>query len=146
MSTAGRPPRGWRMPRWLRCAVALLAGLACAVLALAVSPGGPHIVSVVTPRSGQVVGVEGVEVMLRLPEDGRAEPDSLRVLLNGADVTEDLTRARNGAYGRLHGVLDGENVLRIRVEGPSWWLDGRPYAKEREVRFQVRSPQDWNRG
>jgi hypothetical protein len=101
---------------------------------------------VVAPHPGDVVGLGGVEVMVRVPDDGRAEPETLRVLLNGADVTERLTRGQNGAYGRLHGVLDGENVLRIEVEGPSFWHDGRPYASGREVRFHVRRPLDWNRG
>jgi len=116
------------------------------MLAAAISPGGPSLLSVLAPRPGEVVGVEGVEVMVRLPSDGRALPDTLRVHLNGADVTDRLTRARNGAYGRLHGVLEGENVLDVRVEGPSWWLDGRPYESRHRVRFHARSPQDWNRG
>ena len=129
--------------RTLAVAATVLAGVA--VLALT-SPGGPDLARVLAPRPGDVVGIEGVEVMVRLPDDGRADPATLRVLLNGADVTEQLIRGQNGAYGRLHGVLDGENTLRVLVEGASWELDDRPYEKAREVRFLVRRPLDADRG
>lgn len=84
--------------------------------------------------------------MVQLPMDGRVDPDGLRVLLNGADVTDDLLTGRNGAHGRLHGLLDGENVLRFEVTGPSYWMDDRRFENAREVRFMVRRPLDTNRG
>jgi hypothetical protein len=110
------------------------------------SPGGPRLVSIVSPRPGEVVGLEGVLVVVRVRDDERAAPRNLRVLLNGADVTEELETGQNGAVGRLFGVLDGENLLRIEVEAASWWADGRRLECAREVRFRARPPLDANRG
>jgi len=122
-------------------------GLAsCPLLALLVSPGGPRLVSFVSPRTDAVVGLEGVRLIARVPVDGRVRPDSLRVLLNGADVTPELITAHNGVVGDLHGLLDGANVLRVEVEGTSWWSDGRPFPAGREVRFLARRPLDLDRG
>jgi hypothetical protein len=115
-------------------------------MALLVSPGGPDVVSVLSPQPGQVVGLSGVPVVAQVPVDGRVRPGSLRVLLNGADVTSQVITAQNGAVGQLHGVLDGENVLRVEVEASSWWLDGRPWSAAREVRFLARRPLDLDRG
>lgn len=124
----------------------VLTGVAlCAVVTL-VSPGGPGLVSIVSPAPGDVVGLAGVEVMARVPNDGRIKPMSIRVLLNGADVTQQVTTGNNGAVGRLYGLLDGENVLRVEVEAASWWFDGRPFAAAREVRFTRRRPLDLDRG
>ena len=72
--------------------------------------------------------------------------ESLRVSLNGADVTGELTTGSNGGYGRLPGVLDGWNVLRVRVQGRRWWRPGGLVEEVREVRFLVRGPQDLDRG
>lgn len=124
----------------------VLTGLASAVLISLVSPGGPDLVSIVSPQAGQVVGLEGVQVMVRFPDDGRIAPETLRILLNGADVTRSLTTGQNGAVGRLHGLLDGENVLRIEVEASSWWSDDRRFESGREVRFKRRPPPHLDRG
>ena len=105
-----------------------------------------ELLRVLSPRQGTVVGDAGVEVMVRYPREDRVEPGTLRVLLNGADATRDLTSGRNGAYGRLHGLLDGENVLRVEVFGRRWWLPGLLVEEAREVRFLVRLRHDWNRG
>lgn len=118
----------------------------CALMLLLISPGGPPLVVILSPEAGEVVGLEGVQVMVRVPDDGRADPETLRILLNGADVTEELITGQNGAVGRLHGLLDGENVLQIRVEAASWWFDGRPFQAGREVRFLARRPLDLDRG
>ncbi len=124
----------------------LLTGiLLCGSLTL-VSPGGPGLVSIVSPLPGEVVGLAGVDVMARVPSDPRVVPMSVRVLLNGADVTHLLTAGKNGAVGQLVGLLDGENVLRVEVEAASWWFDGRPYESAREVRFLSRRPLDLDRG
>ncbi len=138
-------PRGRRRPIW-RWMAGFLGLLAAGGLVALISPGGPGLVSVVSPRAGEVVGLEGVLVMVRVPEDDRVEADTLRVLLNGADVTQELTTGQNGAVGRLHGLLDGENVLRIEVEASSWWFDDRRFASSHEVRFFARRPLDLDRG
>jgi len=139
---------GSRAPRgWARRGAALVLTLAnCSLMALRVSPGGPPLVSILSPGAGEVVGLEGVVVVARVPSDERVRPGTVRVLLNGADVTAQLVTARNGAVGRLHGLLDGENVLRVEVEARSWWLDGRPWAAGEEVRFLARRPLDLDRG
>jgi len=92
------------------------------------------------------VGLGGVRLIARVPADGRVRPGSLRVLLNGADVTGELITARNGVVGELHGLLDGANVLRVEVEGASWWSDGRAFPAGGEVRFLARRPLDLDRG
>lgn len=68
-----------------------------------------------SPENGQVVGIEGVEVLVRFLPPARVEASTFRALLNGADVTERFERAANGAHGRLHGLLEGDNELRIEV-------------------------------
>lgn len=135
---------GRRRPVALALAALTLAN--CALMALLVSPGGPDPVTVVSPRPGEIVGVDGLRLVAQVPVDGRVRPGSLRVLLNGADVTAQVITARNGAVGQLHGLLDGENVVRVEVEASSWWLDGRPWAAAREVRFVARRPLDLDRG
>lgn len=143
----GEAPGGSRHPRRRAAGLLRLAALVVPVLLLPlVSPGGPRLVSIVSPRPGEVFGVEGVYVMVRVPDDERVAPETLRVLLNGADVTGQLMTGQNGAVGRLYGVLDGENLLRIEVDAESWWADDRPFESAREVRFRVRPPQDTNRG
>jgi len=141
------PAPGLAPPRRRRTlALGALTLANCAFMALLVSPGGPALVSVVSPRPGEVVGLDGVRLVARVPVDGRVRPASLRVLLNGADVTGQVITARNGVVGQLHGLLDGENVVRVEVEASSWWLDDRPWAAAREVRFVARRPLDLDRG
>jgi hypothetical protein len=125
---------------------AALAGLALASGGLALAARSPALLQVVTPSEGAVIGLGGVEVMVRVPGEPRAAPATLRVLLNGADMTDELTTGENGAYGRLHALLDGENVLRFEVFGRRWWLPGLLVQEAREVHFLVRLPQDLDRG
>jgi hypothetical protein len=84
--------------------------------------------------------------MVQFPDEESVAAETLRILLNGADMTGEITTADNGAYGRLYSVLDGENVLRFEVFGRRWWLPGLLLEEAREVRFLVRLPQDLNRG
>ena len=120
--------------------------LGAAAVALALATRSPELIRVVAPREGAVIGLDGVEVMVRFPEEPRVAAGTLRVLLNGADMTAELTTGDNGAYGRLHTLLDGENVLRFEVFGRRWWLPGILVEEAREVHFLVRLPQDLNRG
>lgn len=98
------------------------------------------------PSAGARVGVEGVEVLARFEPAGRVEPSTVRVLLNGADVTADCVAASNGVHGRLHGLLEGEN--RVRVEGfaRAPWPAGLLVAQAREVRVWFRPPPAFDRG
>jgi hypothetical protein len=134
-----RSPR--RIRRWILLGAALLgAG------ALALSAATPVLMQVVQPAPGTVVGAAGVEVMVLFPPGSRVAVDTFRVLLNGADATSEFTTGTNGAYGRLHELLDGENRLRFEVFGRRWWLPGWLVEEAREVRFLVRQPQDLDRG
>ena len=124
--------------------------MAAAVLTAAALAGAaaltPPPFEVVKPAPGAVVGVGGVEVMVRFPAEERVAVETFRVLLNGADTTGEFITGANGAYGRLHGVLDGENVLRFEVFGRRWWLPAMLLEEAREVRFLVRLPQNLDRG
>jgi hypothetical protein len=129
----------------LRLALLAAGGLAIAWLG-ASTWGSPELLEVVAPRQGAVVGLDGVEVMVRFPSESRVAAQTFRVLLNGADMTHEITTGGNGAYGRLHSLLDGENVLRFEVFGRRWWLPGILVEEAREVHFLVRLPQSLNRG
>lgn len=134
-----------RPSRPSRCLSLAAAGLAAAA-ALAAGALTPSPFEVVQPTPGSVVGLGGVEVMVRFPSEERIAVETFRVLLNGADSTGEFTTGANGAYGRLHGLLDGENVLRFEVFGRRWWLPDLLVEEAREVRFLVRLPQDLDRG
>ncbi|HKB41584.1 MAG TPA: hypothetical protein VKD72_34485 [Gemmataceae bacterium] len=137
----GRPPSRPRLRPLL-----LGAGLAATLLALGLAAASPALLRVIEPRPGVVVGAAGVEVMVQFPDEESVAAETLRILLNGADMTGELTTAGNGAYGHLYSLLDGENVLRFEVFGRRWWLPGILLEEAREVRFLVRLPQDLNRG
>ncbi len=99
-----------------------------------------------SPRPGQVVGPDGVEVLVRFARGGRAAAETFRATLNGAEITPALTAGENGAWGRLHGLLDGENVLRVAVFGRGWAGGARYFEQVREVRFRLRRPLDTHWG
>ena len=48
--------------------------------------------------------------------------------LNDENVTGTLTLGRNGAAGAIVGLHEGENRIRLRVFGRSWW--GGEYVEE----------------
>ena len=137
-----RRPRGGPLQWW----TGFLTGLSLCATVTLVSPGGPGLVRILMPVAGEVVGLEGLELMARVPSDERVVPLSIRVYLNGADVTHQVTTGRNGAVGNVYGLLDGENVLRVEVDASSWWFDDRPYAAGREVRVFYRPRLDVDRG
>jgi hypothetical protein len=82
---------------------ASLVGLGVALI-LATLPARPPLLELESPQRGEVVGAEGLEVVVRFPVIERVAPETFRVLLNGADVTEDFTTGENGAYGRRPGA------------------------------------------
>jgi hypothetical protein len=133
--------------RWARARRWGLRLLAAGALALAgLSVSTPSLLSVSQPQHGAVVGIDGVVGVVRFPDGDRVAEETFRVLLNGSDVTEAFTTGSNGAYGRLHALLDGENVLRFEVFGRRWWLPGLLLEEAREVRFTYRPPQYLDRG
>jgi len=107
---------------------------------------GKDLLVLESPGPGEVIGLTGVPVLVNLPIDGRVEPSTLRILLNGADVTNQLETARNGAAGRLSGLLEGENVLRVEVFVRLPWLPVAWIESAREVRILFRPPANLDRG
>jgi hypothetical protein len=116
------------------------------VATLAFLGSGPSWLELESPKVGEVVGTRGLEVVVRFPEIERVAPETFRVLLNGADVTEAFTTGENGAYGRLFALLDGENVLRIEVFATPSWPPGLFLEYDREARIVHRRPLDVDRG
>ncbi len=136
-----------RVARRLRLSAALGASLLIGfALALLLGFFGKDLLVLESPEPGEVIGLTGVRVLVNLPVDGRVEPSTLRILLNGADVTKQLETARNGASGRLLGLLEGENVLRVEVFGRRPWLPAAWAEMAREVRVLYRPPLDADRG
>lgn len=98
--------------------------------------GGP-LLELRSPAGGQILPQGGVDVLVRFPDAERVAHETFRCLLNGRDVTRELTRGENGAVGSLIGVRDGENLLRVEVFGRSVWLS-RFLEDSVEVTFRVR--------
>ena len=126
-------------------AAALLAFLGAAALLAWWAWLAPAI-AVEAPAAGARVGVEGVELLARFEPEGRVEPATVRVLLNGADVTAACVTASNGVHGRLHGLLEGENRVRIEAFARARWPTGLLVAQAREVRVWFRPPLGFDRG
>lgn len=62
-----------------------------------------------------------VEVFVGFAPGERVAWDTFRALLNDHDVTAELTLGRNGAHGKLLGLTEGPNQLRLQIFGRSWW-------------------------
>jgi hypothetical protein len=117
-----------------------------AVAALLGSSSTPSLIWVQKPSEGARIGVEGVEVLVRFPQQSRVATETFRLLVNGADVTAQLTTGANGASGLLAGLLEGENLLRFEVQGDRGGWPGLFGTEAREVRVLVRLPQGLDRG
>lgn len=136
-----------RSPRALRAY--RTSGIAVLLLVTALTLGGhasQRLMWVITPTEGSIIGLGGVEVEVRYPDAARVASETLRVLLNGADVTGALTSGSDGAHGRLYGVLNGENVLSVGVVGRRGELLPATVTESHEIRVLVRIPQDIDRG
>jgi hypothetical protein len=116
------------------------------LIALAGVPFGDPLLRVEAPAPWAVVGPAGLEVMVRFTDEERVAPETFRVLLNGADVTENFTTGENGSVGRLHSLLDGENRLRAEVFGRSRLAPWLLVEQGHEVRVTHRRPLDLDRG
>jgi hypothetical protein len=130
--------------RALAISLAALAALALGVVMR--TSGTPSLLWVQKPTEGARIGVEGVQVLVRFPRQERVATGTFRLLLNGADVTAQLTTGANGASGHLAGLLEGENLLRFEVQGDRGGWPGLFGTEAREVRVLVRLPQDLDRG
>lgn len=129
--------------RWLLPAAPLALALAFGLGVFLVL--GPVLLDVQAPDRDPRVGFEGVEVFVRFDPE-RARAASFRALLNGADVTDELAVAKNGAHGSLHGLLHGDNELRLQIFGAAYWPPGLLTEETRIFHIQFRPPLDIDRG
>lgn len=121
------------------------AGLLAIALAPSLPPRGPLLFDVVTPQAGAVIGLGGVDLLVQFRTEV-ALPETFRALLNGADVTDQLTTGENGADGRLFDLLPGENRLRLEIFGRVPWSPDRFFEQSRELHIELRPPLELDRG
>jgi hypothetical protein len=128
-------------------ALVLAPAIVCGLLLLGLVGGiGKPLLRLEAPRAGEVVGPRGLEVMVRFTDGERVAPETFRVLLNGADVTESFTTGENGSVGRLHSLLDGENHVRAEVFGRSRLVPWLLVEEADEISIVHRRPLDLDRG
>jgi len=86
----------------------------------------------------------GADVLIEFPSQDRVAPETFRCLLNGRDVTDQLTVGRNGVAGSVAPLLEGSNSLRLEVFGRSWW-GGRYYQDSYDLILDARAPLSMDR-
>ena len=133
------------MRRARMAAIAVGAGALAVAAALGLAAARPAI-RIELPRPEQRVGVDGIELLARFEDARGVEPATVRVLLNGADVTRDCVRGRNGVHARLYGLLDGVNRVRVEAFARAPWPAGLLVQQAREVRVLFRPPAGFDRG
>jgi len=84
---------------------------------------GPPLMRVQTPLAETEVPVGAVDVLIEFPDRERIAVETFECLLNGQNVTESLTVGKNGAAGEIVGLREGDNHIRLRVFGRSFWSD-----------------------
>ena len=84
---------------------------------------GPPLMRVQTPVEALEVPVGAVDVLIEFPDSERVAVETFECLLNGQDVTDSLTIGKNGAAGEIVGLREGDNHIRLRVFGRSFWGD-----------------------
>ena len=131
-----RRPRRWGPALWIgipALGLALVAGI---------YPLGPSLVELIAPAADVRSTNEAVEVLLRFPRTELTHPETLRVLVNGADVTDGFDVASNGAIGDVVLLVDGENRLEVSVFGRAWWSRQRLVEHRVELRITIERPID----
>ena len=98
---------------------------------------GPPLMEVRTPESELEVPVGAVDVLVSFVGGSRVAVETFECWLNDQNVTATLTLGRNGAAGEIVGLHEGENQIRLRVFGRSWW-GGEFVEEERSVVVRVR--------
>jgi len=83
------------------------------------------------PGAGEALRSGAIELFVGFAPGERVAWDTFRALLNGRDVTGELTLGRNGAHGKLLGLTEGRNQLRLQIFGRSWW--GGHYIEDEQV-------------
>jgi len=98
---------------------------------------GPPLMEVRMPEDGLELPVGAVDLLVAFVGGPRVAVETFECWLNDQEVTGALTLGRNGATGSIVGLHEGENRIRLRVFGRSWW--GRDYyEEERSVVVRVR--------
>ena len=82
---------------------------------------GPPLLDLRSPAQLAWRPLGQVEVLVRFPDEKRVRPETFRCLLNGVDVTHQLTVGANGAGGSIFPLAEGTNVLRVEVFGEGYW-------------------------
>jgi hypothetical protein len=99
---------------------------------------GPPLMRVQNPEDQIEVPIGAVDLEIEFPDQGRVAVETFECLLNGLDVTDALTVGRNGAVGEIVGLREGDNRIRVRVFGRSFWGD-RFVDEERMFIVRVRA-------
>ena len=99
------------------------------------NPVPPRSTSETTEMPGLPMG--GVPILVRFQQDGRVLPDTFRCLLNGEDVTHQLTVGVNGVAGTVFPLREGTNRLRVEVFGQTLW-GSRYYLDSFELSIRAR--------
>ena len=105
---------------------------------------GPPLLQVREPRLQPFRLLGGADVLIEFSSQDRVAPETFRCLLNGRDVTDQLTVGRNGVAGSVAPLLEGSNTLRLEVFGRSWW-GGRYFQDSHELVLDARAPLSMDR-
>jgi hypothetical protein len=84
---------------------------------------GPPLMRVQAPLEELEVQIGAVDVLIEFPDRERVAVETFECLLNGQNVTDSLTIGKNGAAGEIVGLREGDNRIRLRVFGRSFWSD-----------------------
>ena len=87
----------------------------------------------------------GLQVLVHFPRQDRVAPETFRCLLNGEDVTSQLSVGRNGAGGHVYPLREGRNELRVEVFGRGWWPE-RYFLDATRVEVRARAPLRFDTG
>lgn len=98
---------------------------------------GPPLMEVRTPDSGLELPVGAVDVLVSFVGGPRVAVETFECWLNDQNVTASLTLGRNGATGSIVGLHEGDNQIRLRVFGRSWW-GGDYFEEQRSLVVRVR--------
>ena len=96
---------------------------------------GAPLMEVQTPATDLELPVGAVDLLVAFVGGSRVAVETFECWLNDDNVTATLTLGRNGATGSIVGLHEGENHIRLRVFGRSWW--GGEYVEEQRS-FVVR--------
>ena len=100
---------------------------------------GPPLLRVREPQPEGYRLLGGADVLIEFSSQQRVAPETFRCLLNGRDVTDQLTVGRNGVAGSVAPLLEGPNTLRLEVFARSWW-GGRYFQDSYELVLDARAP------